>query len=251
MKTSNKLLLLFLGTIVFLMIASLVYLRFFGMQAGEKIQVSGVIKIIDRNISSFKSVEIKGPFKTTVSQGNESKLTITADEKIHPYITSDFLDNGTLMISIKKGYSLPNNSHISIQLASPEWKGITLTGSGELRSLDTLSGDFLDITSNGSGDIDLSLHYQAITAELNGSPELSLNGIANSLSLSSNGSGDIHALNLICQSVTFLASGSSDAELYADSTLDVTVNGSGEVIYSGNATDVRSRMNGNGRLVKK
>ena len=251
MKTSNKLLLIFLGAIVFLMIASLIYIRFFGFEAGEKIQVSGVMTTQERALTSFSSVEFEGPFDITILQGNESTMSVTADEQIQPFITSEYADNGTLLIRIKKGYDLPNRSDIRIQITAPSWKGISLSGSGDLRSSDTLTGDFLNIESNGSGEMDLLLNYQSVTAELNGSPELSMKGSSNSLAITSNGSGEIDAMGLVCQSVSFLASGSTDAELYADSSLNVTVNGSGNVLYSGNASDVKSRMNGSGQLSRK
>lgn len=251
MKTSNKLLLIFLGTIVFLLIASLVYMRFFGLDYGERIVGSGITTTETRQVSSYSSVEFNGPFDVTIIQSNEPNLTLSGDEKILPYIITEKMDDGTLRIGIKKGYSLGRHSGIDVRISMPEWNKITLSGSGQLVSQDTLSGDYLDLQSNGSGEMDLTLKYQSITGELNGSPELSLAGVSQSLAITSNGSGDIHAMDLICQSVTFNASGSTDAEFHADSTLHVTVNGSGDVTYTGNATDVRSNMNGSGQLSRK
>ncbi len=251
MKTSNKYLLVLLGTAVFLLIASLVYMRFFGLVLGEKVIGSGITKHEVRTVTEFSSVEINGSFRTTIKQGDNHLVEIDADENILEFITTEFTDNNVLHIGLKKGFSIQKGSNIHIQLESPQWTEIGLHGSGEIRSKNPIRGKNMEIQSNGSGDIYLDLFYDIVSADLNGSPDLHLSGKAQSLAVQSNGSGDIYADQFICNRVNLFISGSGDARVHADSILDVQVNGSGDVTYSGNAGIVNSKMYGSGDLNKR
>lgn len=251
MKTSNKLLLLLFGTFVFLLVSSMVYMRFYGIHLGEKIVGSGISKQEVRHITGFSSVQINGSFTTSISQGETFRVEIEADENIIQHITTELSDDQTLFIGFKKGTAIQTGTPIHIHIQAPDWTNIGLHGSGDLRSNSVIQGSQLEIQSNGSGDIELALAYDLVNADLNGSPELQLSGSANSFSVQSNGSGDILAEQFICNQVSLFISGSGDALVHADSILNVQVNGSGDVTYTGNAGIVNSKMYGSGELNKR
>ncbi|MCF8237947.1 MAG: DUF2807 domain-containing protein [Saprospiraceae bacterium] len=251
MKTSNKFLLVLLGTGVFVMISSMIYMRFFGIDIGEKIIGSGITKHEVRHLSDFSSVEIHGSFTTTIKQGEENLVEIDADENILEHITTELTDDNVLHIAYKDGFSFQIGSDIRILVQSPQWREIGLHGSGEVRSESQINGTTLDIQSNGSGDINLDLLYDVVNADMSGSPDLRLSGSANSFVVQTNGSGDIYADQFICNRVNLFISGSGDARVFADSILNVQVNGSGDVTYSGNAGIVNSKMYGSGELNKR
>ncbi|MBK7344794.1 MAG: DUF2807 domain-containing protein [Saprospiraceae bacterium] len=251
MKTSNKIILLLLGTFVFLLIASMVYMRFFGINMGDRIVGTGVSKHEVRTVTGFSSVLINGDFTTTISQGETFRVEIDADENILQQITTELSDDQTLFIGFKKGTPIQIKTPIHIHIQAPDWTTIGLHGSGDLRSSSTIQGSQLEIESNGSSDIKLELAYDVVNAELNGSPELQLSGSATSFSVQSNGSGDVLAEQFMCNRVSLFISGSGDALVHADSILNVQVNGSGNVTYTGNAGIVNSKMYGSGELNKR
>ncbi len=250
MKTSNKLLLFLLGTIVFILISSMIYMRFFGLNMSDKIVGSGISKHEVRNLNGFSSVQINGSFTTTISQGDTYQVEIVGDENIIKNITTELSDSA-LYIEFKNGFSYQMDSPIHIHIQAPLWKNIALHGSGDVRSNNTIQGNQLEIQSNGSGEIQLDLKYDVVNADLNGSPDLQLAGSATSFSVQSNGSGDISADQFICNRVSLFISGSGDANVHADSILNVQINGSGDVTYSGNASIINSKMYGSGELNKQ
>lgn len=243
--------LVLLGTGVFLLIASLVYMRFFGLDMGEKITGSGITKHEVRTLPEFSSVHISGSFTTVIQQGAENRIEIDADENIMELISTEVTDDKVLRIRLKKGFSLQMGSDIRLLVQSPQWNEVGIHGSGEIRSLGPISGSNLEIQANGSGDIHLDLLYEMVSADMNGSPDLHLTGSASNFVVQSNGSGGVFADQFICKRVNLFISGSGDSRVYADSTLDVQVNGSGDVTYSGNAGIVNSKMYGSGELNKR
>lgn len=250
MKTSNKLLVLLFGTFVFVLISSMIYMRFYGINLGEKIVGSGISKHDVRNVTGFSSVQINGSFTTTISQGDTYLVEIDADENIVEQITTVLVDS-TLHIEFKKGFSFQIGSPVHIHIQAPAWTDIGIHGSGDLISSSPLTGNKLEIQTNGSGEVQLNLAYQIVNADMNGSPDLQLSGTSKSLSVQSNGSGNIDTDQLICNQVSLFISGSGDAMVHADSILNVQVNGSGDVTYTGNAGIVNSKMYGSGELNKR
>ena len=251
MKTSNKLLLSLFGILVFLFLSSLIYLRFNGIGFGEKIIASGNVKSEKRQSSGFNSVLLNGSFTTTISQGETYLVDIEADENILQHLTTEVMDDSSLSIGFKKGVVIQSGSPVIIHLQAPHWTNIGLQGSGNLTSSGQLRGNKLEVQSNGSGEMKLDLDYNTVNLELNGSPNIEVSGSSSSLYAEANGSGNIKANELICQKVGLYISGSGDAIVHADSILNVQVNGSGNVTYSGNAGIVNSKMYGSGELKKR
>jgi hypothetical protein len=88
-----------------------------------------------------------------------------------------------------------------------------------------------------------------INAETNGSGDIDLKGSAKSWTGEIHGSGNIRAMDLESDDATIKIYGSGNADVFANSRLDVHVAGSGDVNYKGNA-QISSSIAGSGRVRK-
>jgi len=108
----------------------------------------------------------------------------------------------------------------------------------------------LTLRSYGSGSIQLKrVFVNSIDAESNQSGLIkATDGTASIETLQTYGSGKIDLLAVSARSVTAHTKGSGDIKLKASDNLDVTVDGSGSVYYSGYPS-ISTHISGTGNLI--
>jgi hypothetical protein len=77
---------------------------------------------------------------------------------------------------------------------------------------------------------------------------MNLSGSAHEISARITGSGNINALKVIADIVTITVSGSGDMKTYCRETLNAAISGSGDVYYTGNPAEVKSKVSGSGTI---
>jgi hypothetical protein len=116
-------------------------------------------------------------------------------------------------------------------ITTPSLIGLSISGSGDA-TLHGLSGKSLAVSISGSGDV-------------------RADGQVDSVSLDIDGSGDADLSALEARSASVLINGSGDANVYASSTLQAVINGSGDIRYHGNPGQISKRVNGSGEIAQR
>lgn len=248
MKTSNKLLLLFASLIVFLLIGSIIFMRFFGLETGKAVLGSGNIVTESRTVPAFTGIDVTGPFEVRLTQGPDTRLSLEGDEAFLKSLITEVMDDGILRIRVRPGFSLAINPDITVRIEGPVWHDIRLNGSAGLRAEKPILTDRLGLEANGAPEVFLPIRCDWLSVTANGSSEIRLEGQAGTLDYESSGSADLTADELKCRTVDLEISGSGEARVHADSLLNVQVSGSADVTYTGQAPVVHSRISGSGEL---
>jgi len=216
--------------------------------SGERIRGNGNLKTDERSVGSFKSVSSHGSFNVYVSSGDQS-LKIEAEENLLPYIET-YVEGSVLHVQEKDNYWLRPGREVKIFVSLPDFESISSYGSGDIISQSKISNSSkLALTVNGSANIKVDVDAPEIDAETNGSGNIDLKGSAKTWAGEIRGSGNIRAMDLKSEDATIKIYGSGNADVFADSRLDVHVAGSGDVNYKGNA-QVSSSIAGSGRVKK-
>lgn len=197
---------------------------------GDKNFINGSGKRItqSRDIKDFEELQIDIVADVKITQGKKAKCVISGDDNIVPIIVTEN-KGGLLKISTSKSYSTKQNLEIAIEV--PVLKKVVLNGSGDI-TMANVTKDKLDLKINGSGDI------TAI-------------GKVKELKAVTDGSGNFKLFGLKAEKVYVTIDGAGDAEVWAASYLKAMINGSGDIVYSGNPSKVDSSINGVGEVTKK
>ena len=217
--------------------------------SGEKIKGNGQIVTQEKNLTGFNRVQVSGSMNVHLLQQANGMVKITADENLMPFI--EVSTNGDkLIVREKKGYNLDPSSDIIIYAAAPAFEEITVSGSGDIISDNTLSGDEgLELKVSGSGNVQMKVDMPKLKTSVSGSGSVVLMGEAEDLDISISGSGDVRCFDLTSDNVEIAVSGSSNAEVTALKKLDAKVSGSGTVQYKGNPT-ISTKVSGSGEVKK-
>ena len=231
----------------------LAFIAFLGMAScrflGKRIRGNGIIKTIERPVSSFKEVEANGDIKLIVIQGDLKPVKIEGDENILSYI--EVIQNGDrITIQTKPGVNLSPSGDLNVYVTSPTYKSIDVSGSSDIIGQNKITGtDELSLQASGAGDIKMEVDAPKITAGISGSGSINLKGHARDLVLDLTGAGHAYCYDLLTENTTVDISGAGSAQVYASVKLTADVSGAGNINYKGNAS-VSQQISGAGSVNK-
>lgn len=243
MKTSNKILLLFFGFILFIILCGITYVRFFGMSERETITGNNQVTTSTRDLNGFRKLDVSGNLEVILSQGDYA-VSIIGESNLHDYIEFEILDDDILYLKTKRGIRLKPNTPIEIRITAPQWEKIGSSGANNLSSKDTLRGEELQMDISGAGNNNLLTAYTNYTIELAGAPQLTLSGTGQHLDLDLAGAPQFKGNHLTTHSAKVAASGAANIWVHADSLLDVDLAGACTITYSGNPPTINSNLSG-------
>ena len=174
---------------------------------------SGTIETEARTVNGFTGVELSGNGKLIIEQGDTESLTITADDNLLQYLTSD-VEKSKLMLATNVVFSLEPTAPITYRLT--------------VKRLNTLG-------ASGSVIVEASgIRTDSLTIAVNGSGDISISGEADAQKIAVSGTADYKADNFKTKDTSISISGSGKAVIAASNQLDVQIAGTGEVKYIGN-----------------
>lgn len=220
-------------------------------QGTKKIDGNGNMTTQTRTVSDYESVALTGSMDVILVKGSEGNLKIEAEENLQQHIVTE-VSGGRLKISVEKGYSLnpSRNNDIIITVPFTDIEDVSLTGSGDIRSSDTVTANNFSINITGSGNVKLPLQAKNTSANITGSGDIDLSGSSVDFDCKVTGSGDISAFDFKCQNVSAMVTGSGDIQVYASESLKASTPGSGDIEYRGNPKKEDFRTMGSGSISK-
>jgi hypothetical protein len=181
-----------------------------------------------RAVGAFDRIHLTGAFTTFVTAGAQrQKLVITGARDAVSDVTTEVRDR-TLEIGQRDGHT--SMSEPTLSIAVPLLRGIENTGVGTTK-ITGLSGGDLALANSGAATVEAT-------------------GRAANLSITLDGVGKIDTTSLFARNVTVTNNGVGGVYVRASGTLSASVNGVGEIRYTGNPTHVDSQVNGVGRISK-
>ena len=230
-------------------IALLVFATSCQFLGGERISGDGHITTQSKNTGSFSSVDVSGSVKVHVRQDASNSVKIEADQNLMEYIEV-YTEGDKLVIKTKNGYNLSPSKDIVAYISAPVYKDIDVSGACDVIGENAITGNSeLSMHTSGSGNIQMEVNIPKLSTEVSGNGNISLKGKVTDFSATVSGSGDIRCFDLETENTRLDLSGSSDAEVNANKSLNVDASGSSQVKYKGNAS-VSQDISGSGSVKK-
>ena len=200
---------------------------------GKKIKGNGKVVTETRNVSDYSQIAVAGSFDVKLLAGKEGKLTIKGEENLLEYLITEVKD-GKLKIKWEKGVNINTTKELLVTVPFEDIEAVSLAGSGDVFSEDTIKADNLKVALAGSGDVQLIINATSISSAVSGSGDIKLTGSSENLKCAIAGSGDINGYELASNNVEVSIAGSGDIKVNAKENLKARISGSGDVYYKGN-----------------
>jgi|TARA_B110000967_G_scaffold9992_1_gene9979 hypothetical protein len=253
---------------------------------GKKIVGNGNVTTKSVSTEDYDHIKSVGSVDIHLIKGTEGVIAVTTDDNLHAYLDIK-VENSTLIIKIKDNINLKTKEGFNINVPFEDISKVTLTGSGDMDTKDSITSDAFKISLSGSGDVVLDVNASKVQTEITGSGTISLSGDYGNLKLDLTGSGNFVGTGMTSQSTEVTIGGSGNAKLsgttsklkievigsgsfkgleldsndtdvkvagsgqakvVANEILKARVNGSGTIVYKGNPENVNNKTNGSGKI---
>ena len=210
------------------LIATIIFL-IFSTSIFSQIRGNGEIVKQERQVGTFNAVKISGAQDVFLMNGDQYSIVIETHENLLEHI-SVVIQNDMLWFEYKK---IKDYNKLKFYITTPEYKKVLVSGASDVRSIDTLVGDHLRISSSGASDVNLLVNYQSIKSSASGASDITLTGSAVSHVIEAGGASNVIAKTLVTETTVLRASGASTCFVEAKSSLTYKVSGASSVKYIG------------------
>lgn len=245
-----------------LVAASAQFMRAHAGQLNTSVVVSSENRAI---VPEVVNVILSGAINLELIQAKTPQLIVKGDAAMLAHVTSR-IEGNTLYLGTR-GIVISIRQPLVLELNLPALEKLQMQGSGDSQ-VRGFRGNRLELSSNGSGNLNFEGEFQQLLVRSSGSGDLTLAlNKGNTLDLSQqgsgdaritgrlttfnvklSGSGDLDAKALKAQQVSIFSYGSSDARVFAEHEIKVKAMGSGDTTIYGNPGKRTIERHGSGEL---
>lgn len=181
----------------------------------------------ERHIGSFNSIKSSSSIDIFIKQGSTQSVKVVGSEGLIDKVITE-VNSSTL--NIYTDDMRRSTGDLAVYITMPELKSLKLTGSGDVKSENTISCKDMDFMVTGSGDLSIDLNATNVDGEITGSGDVKVRGIMGVFKIQISGSGDLNAVDLMLEECMVRQSGSGDIRMEGScKNLNITGSSSGDV----------------------
>ena len=216
----------------------------------KNVKLSGVTKVLTKEVSAFDKVDVSGAIDVIVNIGNKSEVVIEADSAIMPYVVTEVKDRELRIYNkgIIGSFNFKNNK-IVVTITTPSILELESSGACDV-TINDLKTDMFKVSLSGACDLIGSFECNVLDFESSGSSDSKLKGKVKDCNIELSGASDIKALDLEVDNLKIEGSGSSNVEINVQNSLDVELSGASELRYKGEPKYIKTDMSGVSNLTK-
>ena len=215
----------------------------------NKVKGNGKIITEKRTTASYDEINVSGFFDVVLVSGKEGAISIQAEENILRYIKVE-VEGNVLKIYTEKNVNISTNKNIILTVPFEQISFVSLSGSGDIMSKNTIVSPTFKAKLSGSGDLTLDVKSSDFEVNLSGSGDVVLTGNSDNFVSKTSGSGDVDATNLSTKNANLTISGSGDMKVNCTESLFARVSGSGDIEYKGDPKSKDTKVSGSGEISK-
>jgi Putative auto-transporter adhesin, head GIN domain len=210
---------------------------------------SGNIITEARNVSAFTKVSAATSIDVDVQQGAETSVIVEADDNLIKYIETTVV-GGELKIRLKN-ISIWNEATIKVHVIAPKYDGFSASSSAKIIGKNTItSTSKIKLDASSSAKIDLEIDAPSVDVEASSSADIIAAGRTKEVTVDANSSSTVELDKLQAEIVNAEASSSAGVSIFASVKI-AKANSSGDISYTGGATDVNKSESSSGTVTKK
>ena len=211
-------------------------------------QVKGTGEVVNKplTVEAFHGIVVEGAMNVMITQGSTQQVSVEAQENIAALVTTK-VNKGVWTIGAgNKGYT--TSKPFVVHIVASAIDVVRIEGSGDVTGQGLFASEVVDLDIEGSGNITMAFKTGSLEAEIQGSGNVILSGECDRLKATVEGSGNVQAQKLTCAQAEVRIAGSGGISLNASESLSATIEGSGDVVYTGKPAQVKKQEAGSGRV---
>ncbi|WP_045113448.1 GIN domain-containing protein [Microscilla marina] len=204
-----------------------------------------------RSIDSFSALEVDGWVDVVLEQGSAPEVEVISGKNLIGNIRTEVnAESGKLMITNNnKCHWSRGGSQPTVRVKYQTLAQIDHLGFGNILSVDTLRNANLLVNIKGNGNVKLLVNVTNFSCTMLELGDLEVHGKSERSNLFSHNVGFFKGKNFVTTHCTARTRDEGQFEVTVLDSLVATVESTGDIIYYGNPSYVKSNVTGPGRVV--
>ena len=220
---------------------------------GDCFKSTGDVVEQERDVGEFNTIIVNNNVSLILIPSESNMLTVSAGENLLDKIITE-KQGDSLIISNNNSCNWVRDFSVPITVFIPvnQLKEINYRSIGDINCTDTIYSDTLTINVlEGSGTLNILTHAYKVNAALQyGTADIMISGRCHLSFVYSASFGLIDNRGLMCNQVYVGNKSSNDIYLRVDKYLGATIEGIGNIYYTGNPESFSFNQVGSGNLIK-
>ncbi len=203
-----------------------------------------------RQLPAFDRIFTEQDVDVYITEDTYTEVKVEAGENIAPLIET-VVEYGQLIIRNKNkcNWARSYDKPLNVYIKTPGLTYIHSNGSGNIKSLNTITVDSFDVRTEGAGNIELTVNNTKVISHIYGIGDLTLNGFSDQHYCSIGGSSFLYAAGLNTNYTWIQSYTTGTCYIRTAGLLMYRIDDKGDVYCSGNPASVQQIANeGTGKL---
>lgn len=209
---------------------------------------NGKIVTEEREVTAdFTEVRGSAGLDIYLTQGNENKIVVEADENLLQYIETD-IESGKLHITSSE--NIGRSKSKKVYVTYKELNTIEASSGADVTGNSVIKSQKLSLKSSSGAELEVEVFTQDLTAKTSSGAELKVSGKASSLNADASSGSELDAKELFVINCIAEASSGAEVTVNVKDKLETRVSSAGEINYHGNPVSVNSNKSNSGTVEK-
>ena len=214
---------------------------------GFGIQGNGEVVSEERKISSnFNGIRVSQGIQLHIRQGNETELTVEADENIIDLLITE-VNGDELKIYFEKNVSRATRN---VFLTVDKLNSIKTTSGANVKNDGVFKTKTLTLSSSSGSHVLLDLNVAKVSVSASSGADIELKGTSNEIRCSASSGSHIDADELTSEIATADVSSGANINVYASKELNAQASSGGDIDYYGDPEVLNKSKSSGGSISK-
>ncbi len=218
----------------------------FNINTGE--DGNGKVVTEERNVSEdFTEVRGSAGLDVYLTQGDENKIVVEADENLLQYIETD-IEDGKLHVTTSA--NIRHSEAKKVYVTYKQLTNIEASSGADVTGNSVIKSERLSLKSSSGADLKVEIFAKELTAKASSGADLEISGKASSLTADASSGSEIDAKELMVANCNAEASSGAEVSVNVKNNLETQVSSAGNINYYGDPISVNSNKSNSGSVRK-
>ncbi len=212
------------------------------------IKGNGNVQEQTRNVGAFDEIEVSRGMNVYISQGDETKVVVEADENLLEIIKTEN-DGGVLEISAKS--NIRRAKVKKVYVTTPNLSALKAFAGSNIYSENTINSDDLEISASAGSNIKFEIETHKTKVSASAGSNVTLKGVTKSFEGKASSGSNIKAKDLRAQSCEAKTSSGANIWITTEKSLKGNASSGGNIFYYGDPDTKDIERSSGGNVIEK
>ena len=216
----------------------------------NSIKGSGNVTIENRRIDgTFKSVEVSNDIDLVIEQGDNTAISVEADDNLQKHITTR-VENGVLIVACDYN-SFFNIESKKVIVKTPIIEELSASSAATINSVNTLRSENISFRTSSAATINVNVKSDNIHSKSSSGSSITLEGMALNLEALASSGSSINAGSLLVNDIIAKSSSGSTIRVHPIVNLNANATSGSNISYKNQPQTIRKMVHSGGSVDKQ